>query len=142
MAAESRAESQIINTLDSAMAKRQAEVLVSTMAGPHDIDPIIDWLPALERLNRKHSLSLLTGNARTFERLSEATSLRVHLGRSASETEEAFTALDPDLHLQFEQANLNLRELTHRRMLHAYIGNDHDDAWINNRLRAFDVIVG
>lgn len=142
MAAQSRAESQIIDTPDSAMAKRHTEVLVSTMAGPHDIDSIIDWLPALERLNRTHPLSLLAGNPRSYERLRDITALRVYIGRSASETEEVFAALTPALHLQFEQANLNLRELTHRRVLHAYVGTDGDDTWINNRLRTFDAVVG
>lgn len=141
LAAQSRADSQILDTIYSAMAKRPAEILVSTMAGPHDIDSIIEWLPSLEVLNRTHPLALLAGNPRSYERLRKLTSLRVYIGRSASETEEVFAALRPLLHLQFEQTNLNLRELTHRNMLHAYIGTDVDDRWINNRLRAFDVVV-
>lgn len=142
MAAQSRAESLSVDSPASAMMGRHADILVSTMAGPHDIDSIIDWLPSLERLNRSHSLSLLAGNQRTYDRLRSSTSLRVLIGRSASETEEIFTALNPVLHLQFEQANLNLRELTHRSVRHAYIGTDNDNSWINNRLRAFDAIVG
>lgn len=141
MAAQARAETQIIGTTQSAMKDRHAEILVSTMAGPRDIEPIIDWLPALEKLNRRYSVSILAGNQRTYEKLRDATSLRIYIGRSASETEELFTALRPVLHLQFEQANLNLRELTHRTVRHVYIGNDQDDSWINNRIRAFDAVV-
>lgn len=140
MAAQSRMDSRLINTSDSAMTLRGAEILVSTMAGPHDINLIIEWLPSLERLNKSHSVALLAGNHRTYEKLRELTTLRVYIGRSASETEEVFTSLSPDLHLQFEQANLNLRELTHRKVRHAYIGEAEDDRWINNRLRAFDAV--
>ena len=141
LAAQSRAESQIEGTTQSAMKDRRAEILVSTMAGPHDIEPIIEWLPALEALNRRHSVSILTGNQRTYEKLRAATSLRIYIGRSASETEELFTALCPNLHLQFEQANLNLRELTHRNVRHVYIGNGVNGAWVNNRIRAFDIVI-
>lgn len=140
MAAQSRVDSHFINSPDSAMTGRGSEILVSTMAGPHDINLIIEWLPSLERLNKSHSVALLAGNHRTYEKLRELTALRVYIGRSASETEEVFTSLSPDLHLQFEQANLNLRELTHRKVRHAYIGEAEDDRWINNRLRAFDAV--
>ena len=142
MAAQSRAESQTVGTSTSALKNRTAEILVSTMAGPHDIETIVDWLPSLEKLNHHHSLALLAGNQRSFEKLRKSTSLRVYIGRSASETEELFTSLRPALHLQFEQANLNLRELTHRNVVHAYVGTDDNEEWINNRLRAFDVVVG
>lgn len=142
LVAQYRGEAHLVDTQDSAMKRRNTDILVSTMAGPSDVDLLIDWLPALERVNRTSSLTLLTGNQRTYERLRHATKLRVHIGRSASETEEIFTTLNPRLHLQFEQANLNLRELTHRKVTHAYIGSDHDDSWINNRLRAFDAIIG
>ena len=140
LTAQTRAETQIKGTIVSAMKDRTAEILVSTMAGPNDIASIIEWLPSLEKLNQRHSLALLTGNQRSYEKLLKSTSLRVYIGRSASETEELFTALQPTLHLQFEQANLNLRELTHRRVVHAYVGSDHDEDWINNRLRAFDIV--
>ena len=59
-----------------------------------------------------------------------------------TETEEIFSNLNPTLHLQFEQANLNLRELTHRNVTHVYVGTETDNSWINNRLRAFDVVIG
>lgn len=139
--AQSHADSYFSSTPASAITKRHSEILVSTMAGPHDIDSIIDWLPSLERLNKSHPLSILVGNLRTYEKLRSLTSLRVHIGLSASETEEVFTAVTPVLHLQFEQANLNLRELTHRNVRHAYVGAIDDEDWINNRLRAFDAVV-
>lgn len=142
LVAQYRGEVHSIDLKDSAMKLRSTDVLVSTMAGPHDIDPLIDWLPALERLSRQYSMTLLAGNQRTFDRLRNSTMLRVHIGRSASETEEIFASLKPNLHLQFEQANLNLRELTHRDVTHAYIGTDETDSWINNRLRAFDAVIG
>lgn len=142
LAAQTRGESRSVDKLVSAMKFRPSEVLVSTMAGPHDIDQLIDWIPALERLNRRHTVALLAGNQRTYDRLSESTRLRVHIGRSATETEEIFSNLNPTLHLQFEQANLNLRELTHRNVTHVYVGTETDNSWINNRLRAFDVVIG
>ncbi|SDS78362.1 CDP-Glycerol:Poly(glycerophosphate) glycerophosphotransferase [Brevibacterium sandarakinum] len=142
LVAQYRGEAHSIDLEDSAMKLRSTDVLVSTMAGPHDIDPLIDWLPTLERLSRHYSLTLLAGNQRAFDRLRDSTVLRVHIGRSASETEKIFANLKPNLHLQFEQANLNLRELTHRNVTHAYIGTDQNDSWINNRLRAFDAVIG
>lgn len=141
MIAQSRADSNFASTPASAITKRHSDVLVSTMAGPHDIESIIDWLPALEYLNRNHPTSILVGNQRTYEKLRSLTSLRVHIGRSASETEEIFTAVKSVLHLQFEQANLNLRELTHRNIRHVYVGTIGDENWINNRLRAFDAVM-
>lgn len=139
--AQSRADACSASTPASAATKRHSAVLVSTMAGPHDIDSIIDWLPALEHLNRNYPTSLLVGNQRTYEKLRDLTSLRVHIGYSASETEEVFTEVSPTLHLQFEQANLNLRELTHRNVRHTYVGAIGDKSWINNRLRAFDAVI-
>lgn len=141
LAAQSRADTQITGTPQSAVSRRHTDILVSTMAGPHDIDTIVDWVPSLEVLNNHCSVSLLAGNQRTYEKLRDSTSLRVLIGRSASETEELFTSLQPTMHLQFEQANLNLRELTHRSVFHAYVGSDTNTAWVNNRLRAFDAIV-
>ncbi|WP_262778387.1 CDP-glycerol glycerophosphotransferase family protein [Brevibacterium permense] len=141
LVAQYQGESKLIDSRDSAMKRRRSEILVSTMAGPQDIGLLLDWLPALELVNRTHSVAILTGNQRTYDRLVRATRLRVHIGRNASETEEMFVELAPRLHLQFEQANLNLRELTHRNLRHVYVGSDEHCDWINNRLRAFDTVL-
>lgn len=120
---------------------RPAEILVTSMAEPDEIDNLIDWLPALRILNSSHSVALLVGNRRTYDKLREHTDLRIHLGFNATQTEQIVVALDPTISLQFEQSNLNLRETTHRKTSHIYVGSRLNSDWINNRLRLFDSIV-
>src|SRR5699024_1796079 len=67
--AQYQGESKLIDSRDSAMKRRRSEILVSTMAGPQDIGLLLDWLPTLELVNRTHSVAILTGNQRTYDRL-------------------------------------------------------------------------
>lgn len=117
------------------------DVLVSTMAGPREVDQLIDWLPVLRQLHEYHPVAILVGNRRTYETLSRRSDLNIYIGRTATATEETVAALNPKISLQFEQANLNLRETTYRNLTHVYVGSPDNRIWINNRLRLFDAVV-
>lgn len=131
----------VAETKNAISVARRAEVVVACMGSPAEVDNLLRWLPALERLDRHHSVALVAGDIRTYRLLRAGTGLRVHFVKNAVASEQLTDALHPRMTLQFEQAKLGLREATYRYMSHVYVGQAAREDWINNRLRLFDTVL-
>lgn len=119
---------------------RRALIVVTAMGEPEQLGPLSARLLDLEMINRTRPVMIIVSNRNAYKFLRNRTDLPLVIADSVSTAEEIYTSLAPLVSLHFGQAELNLREATHRAMTHVFVGAD-DETWINNRLRLFDVIV-
>ena len=137
----SRTESLVDRSLNVAEYHQQSPIVVTAMGNPEDLGPLVEWLPALEFINRSERVTIVVGNIHAHRFLRSRTRLRILVGNNASVTESYYSGLTPVLDVHFDQAKLNLREAGHNAMRHVYVGSSSEFGWLNNRLRLFDSII-
>jgi hypothetical protein len=127
--------------VNASLYQRHAQVVFSVMGNLEEALYAFTWLPALEQLALERPTAVVCGDFKVYQKMREATGLRVFYIANTVKAEQVMDSLDPLLTLHATQTRLTLRETTYRSTLHAYLADSESEQWINNRLRDFDALI-
>jgi len=101
---------------------------------------LLQWLPALERLDESHRVAVVTRHEAARARVTEATGLTVFCVPEFPELVDLYEALDPKAVLYCNNSPANFQSLLHARTLHVHINHGESDkqSMISNNAKAYD----
>jgi CDP-Glycerol:Poly(glycerophosphate) glycerophosphotransferase len=101
---------------------------------------LIQWLPVLEQLDRKHPVAVVVRDERSAEVLAARTRLPITLATSFPELTELYAASDAKVVLYCNNSMLNFHSLLDGRKLHVHINHGESDkqSMASNNAKAYD----
>ena len=117
-----------------------AEVVVCFGDGPERLYQLTQWLPVLERLDGRHPVLVVTGDAVTYAQVRAVTPLRCVLAPANRDLVDLYAAGDYKVAVYVNNSMLNFRSLSARRMLHVHVNHGESDKFsmASNQVKAYD----
>ncbi|WP_404290906.1 CDP-glycerol glycerophosphotransferase family protein [Glutamicibacter arilaitensis] len=103
---------------------------------------VIQWLPVLEELHRKHEVLLIFRTLSAFRAASKLTSLPKVYIRKYADLMDFYDDNDLKLIIYVNNSYLNFQSLEHPRMVHVHVNHGESDklSMVSNRAKAYDKV--
>ncbi len=107
---------------------------------PTRVYQLLQWIPVLERLERTHSVGIMTRDRATAATVAEHTDLPVFVAPEFTELVDLYERLDPKVVLYCNNGMRNFQSLLHGRMLHVHVNHGESDkqSMVSNNAKAYD----